>query len=74
MEQRMLIGLPDATLGHCSHYHLHHLVLLLGFQVQVHPLFQLYLNQNVQTVLEEIEERGATLGRGQWEESSLWGL
>ena len=46
MEQLLLIGLSDATFGNWSHHRIHPLILLLHFQVQVHPLLQLYILQS----------------------------
>ena len=66
----MLIGLPDATFGHCSHYHLHRLVLLLGFQVQVHPLFQLYLDSMFRQFWRRSEKEEPLLGEGNQKKAS----
>ena len=60
----MLGGVPDATFGHCSHHHLHHLVLLLIFQVQVHPLFELYLTTMFRRFWRRSKKEEPLLGEG----------
>ena len=60
----MLIGLPDATFGPCSHRRLHHLVLLLGFQVQVHPPVPLYLDPMFRRFWRRSKKDEPLLGEG----------
>ena len=44
----MPIGLPDATCGHWPYHWIHPHILLLNFQVQVHPLFYPYFRFSYQ--------------------------